>query len=379
LKAGLAAWGEKDMGKQKWIWGLTAGVALTAILLVLFVLRPWEKEKILIGAIISMSGPASHMVAVKDGMQMAISEVNSWGGINGREVELIVRDSKSDPAEGIRAFENIEKKNRPLFYVATNSSIAMGLAPLAEENEVVIAGLVVSASEFTQQNPWCYKYYTMPEDEARGILFILELLKVHKLGILYQDEEYGISVFSILKKGFEASGGTTIGVSFPVKNPDWQDEIGIIRDTEAVFVVGFVKNEEKAILALKEAKYPGHILGASGVTNLVSSPEMDGVYVVAPLIYNRNFLFAREVKENFDARYEKALTHQAASGYDFVKLLAGLLEGREMTREGLRKLLAAGFIYPGIFGEIEVEAGTRDIIIPLHPARIVEGKIEFLK
>ncbi|MBT3255346.1 MAG: amino acid ABC transporter substrate-binding protein [Deltaproteobacteria bacterium] len=367
------------MGKQKWIWGLTAGVALTAILLVLFVLRPWEKEKILIGAIISMSGPASHLVAVKDGMQMAISEVNSWGGINGREVELIVRDSKSDPAEGIRAFENIEKKNRPLFYVATNSSIAMGLAPLAEENEAVIAGLVVSASEFTQQNPWCYKYYTMPEDEARGILFILELLKVHKLGILYQDEEYGISVFSILKKGFEASGGTTIGVSFPVKNPDWQDEIGIIRDTEAVFVVGFVKNEEKAILALKEAKYPGHILGASGVTNLVSSPEMDGVYVVAPLIYNRNFLFAREVKENFDARYEKALTHQAASGYDFVKLLAGLLEGREMTREGLRKLLAAGFIYPGIFGEIEVEAGTRDIIIPLHPARIVEGKIEFLK
>ena len=367
------------MGKQKWIWCLGAGLALLALLLVLFVLRPWEKEKIQIGAIISMSGPASHLVDVRDGMQMAISEVNAWGGINGRELELIVRDSKSDPAEGARAFGILEKENHPLLYVATNSSVAMKLAPLAEENEVVLAGLVVNTSEFTRQNPWCYKYYSLPEDEAHAILFILELLKDHKLGILYQDEEYGISVFSILKKRFEDSGGTVVGVSFPVRNSDWQDEIGRLGETEAVFVVGFVKNEEKAVLALKETQYPGHILGASGVTNLVDSSEMDGVYVAAPLIYNRNFFFAREVKEKYETRYGKALTHQAASGYDFVKLLAGLLEGREVTRKSLRELLAAGFIYPGIFGEIELEPGKRDIIIPLHPGRIVEGKIEFLR
>ncbi len=367
------------MGKQKWIWSIGAGLALLALFLVLFILRPWEKEKIQIGAIISMSGPASHLVDVKDGMQMAISEVNAWGGINGREMELIVRDSKSDPEEAKRAFENIEKENHPLLYVATNSAIAMKLAPLAEENKVVLAGLVVSTSEFTRANPWCYKYYTIPEDEARATLLILERLKIHKLGVLYQDEEYGISLFSVLKKWFEASGGTVVAVPFSIRNPDWESAIAKIRNTEAVFVVGFVKNEEEGIRALKEAEYPGHILGASGVTSLVGNPEVDGVYVPAPLIYNHNFLFAREVKEKYDARYGKVLTHQAAGGYDMVKLLAGLLEGRQITREGLRKLLAAGFIYPGIFGEIELEPGTRDIIIPLHPARIIDGNIKFLR
>lgn len=368
------------MGKQKWIWGLTAGVALVAILLVLVVLRPWEKDKIKIGAIISMSGPSSHLVAVKDGMQMAISEVNSWGGINGREIELMVRDSKSNPEEGKRAFQKIEQNHRPLFYVSTNSSISMGLAPLAKENQVVLLGLVVGTSKFTRQNPWCYKYYTLAEDEAQAILFSLELLKIQKLGILYQDGEYGKSVFSAFKNKLGDWGGTVVSVPFPIKDPHWQSEIDKIRDTEAVFVIGFVKNEEGAIRALKEAKYPGHILGASGVTNLVGIPEMDGVYVASPLIYNRNFLFAREVKEKYEALYEKAFTHQAASGYDLIKLLAGLLEGRvEVTREGLRKLLATGFIYPGIFGEIEVEPGTRDIIFPLHPARIIDGKIEFLR
>ena len=378
LTAGLTGWG-KRMGKQRKIRGLAVGLAILALLLALFFLRPWEKEKIQIGAIISLSGPASHLVDVRDGMQMAISEVNAWGGINGSKMELIVRDSKSDPEEAKRAFENIEKENHPLFYVATNSSVAMKLAPLAEENQVVLAGLVVSTPEFTRQNPWCYKYYTMAEDETRAILFILELLKIHKLGILYQDEAYGISLFSALKKGFEALGGTVVAAPFPIRNPDWESAIAKIRNTEAVFVVGFVKSEEDGIWALKEAQYPGHILGASGVTSLAGNPDVDGVYVPAPLIYNHNFLFAREVKERYDARYGKALTHQAASGYDMVKLLAGLLEGREVVRDGLRKLLAAGFIYPGIFGEIELEPGTRDIIIPLHPARIIEGKIKFLR
>ena len=115
------------------------------------------------------------------------------------------------------------------------------------------------------------------------------------------------------------------------------------------------------------------------LTSLIGNPVLDGVYVPAPLIYSRHFLFAREVKEKYDGLYGKPLTHQAASGYDVVKLLAGLLEGREVTRKGLRELLAAGFIYPGIFGEIELKPGKRDIIIPLHPARIVEGKIEFLR
>ncbi len=367
------------MGKQKWIWSFTAGLVLLALLLVLFNLRPWEKEKIKIGAIISMSGPVSHLVAVKDGMQMAVSEVNSWGGINGRELELIVRDSKSDPEEGKRAFQNIEKEDQPLLYVSTVSSVSMRLAPLAKENQVVLLGLVVGTSEFTRQNKWVYKYFTMPEDEAGTIANILAMLKVRKVGILYQNEEYGISTFQALQKQVEKIGAEMVAEPFPVKNPDWKARISGLMETKAISVVGYVKNVYAAILALREAKYPGHIISTAGMTNLAGNPEIDGIYVAAPLIYNPNFLFAREVKEKYEALYGKALTHQAASGYDFIKLLAGLLEGREITREGLRKILEAGFMYPGIFGEIELEPGKRDIIIPLHPGRIVEGKIEFLR
>ena len=364
---------------RKRLWILLSAVGITAIVIVVLGLPAFKEEPVKIGAIISMTGAASHLVDVRDGMQMAIRELNRWGGINGRTIELVVEDSRSDPAAGKRAFEKIEKEHHPLLYVSTNSQVSMALAPLAQRDRVVLVGLVVGSPQFTRQNPWVYKYYTMPKEEARATLQILEELKIRKLGILYQSEQYGKSIFSALKKGFEKTGGRVVGISFPVKNPHWKMPVESLMDTEGVFVVGYVKNEAAAIKALKEAEYAGVIMGASGVTNLVHDPLMNGVYMPAPLIYNRNFVFARKVQQHYEAIYQKHFTHQAATGYDLIQLLAGLLADKPLSRGEVRKLLARGFAYPGIFGELDVAPGTRDIIFPLYPARITNGKIQFLR
>ena len=342
-------------------------------------LRDMPADKIRIGAVISLSGPAAHLVDVRDGMALAISEVNRWGGINGKEVELIVRDSRSDPDHAKKAFEEIEKESRPLLYVATNSAVAMQLAPLAEQSGVVTLGLVVSATAFARQNPWCYRYYALAQDEARAILFVLKRLKVRSLGIVFMDDEFGTEVAAALKNGFEGPQTRVTPVSFGAANPDWEGLVPRVADMEAVCVVGFANHEARAIAAFKAARYAGHLLGASGAAALAGDPMMDGVYVATPMIYSDNFIFAREAKQKFAAAYGRPLTHQAASGYDFVKLLAGLLDGREVSRPGLRELLEQGLVYPGIFGEVELEPGRRDIPLPLHPARIVDGRIEFLR
>ena len=367
------------MKRRTIIWVLCAGGLVAASLLTLLLLRPWEKENIRIGAIISLTGPASHLVDVRDGMALAVSKINQWGGVNGKEIELIVRDSRSDPVHAQQAFKTIEERDAPLFYVATNSSICLKLAPLADTHGVVLAGLVVGTDAFTTENAWCYRYYSTAQDEAQAIVFILDFLKVRTLGILYPNDPFGISVSSPLKAAFEASGGRVVLASVNSKPTDWEDLISKVRAMEAVYVVGYVKQEEQAILALRGARYSGHIIGASGVATLAGKPGMDGVYVAAPLIYSHNFVFAREVKEDFKSVYGRPLTHQAASGYDLVKLIAGLLEGRDLSRAGVRRLLEKGFVYPGIFGEVELDPGKRDIRIPLHPGRIVNGRIEFLR
>jgi len=368
------------MKKRTKIWSLIGvGAIVAAAVAVFFILGTQGEGPIKIGAIISVTGPASHLVDVRDGMKLAVDEVNTWGGVNGRKIELVVEDSKSSPEEGKRAFERIEARDHPLLYVSVTSSVSLALAPLAEKNKVALVGLVTTTPHLTKQKNWVFRYYIGTKDEVRPILGILRHLKVKKLGILYQDDAYGVPVSDLLRKESEKVGINVVTEPFAVKNPDFKAKISMLKGTEAIYVVGFVKNEAIAIHMLKKEKYPGFILGASGVTGLAGKlPEIDGIYLPAPLIYNPNFVFARKAGEIYTARYGKPFNQQAANGYDFVKLVAALVEDREVSREGIRQLLDGGFIHPGIFGELDIKPGNHEIDLPLHPARIQEGKIRFL-
>jgi len=127
---------------------------------------------------------------------------------------------------------------------------------------------------------------------------------------------------------------------------------------EAIYTVGFVGHVGNILGQLKEANYDGFLLASEAATtySVTGDPSVtDGVYVAAPIVYNQNFLLAKEAKDKYEDHYDKPFTHQAANGYDFVKLLTGLLEDQEISRDNIKTLLEAGFVHPGVFGNIDVK------------------------
>ena len=179
---------------------------------------------------------------------------------------------------------------------------------------------------------------------------------------------------------FKKTGGRVISKSFEVKNPDFKTKISGIKGVEAVFVAGFANIVGSAIKQLRAEGYKGIILSHSGVSSLpLSMGEFNGVYLAAPIIYNTDYVFSRDAKERYEAKYKTLFSHQAANGYDIMKILAGLLDGNEISRENIRKLFENGFSYPGVFGFIEKKAGKNDFHFPLHPAMVVNGKILYLQ
>ena len=130
--------------KRTGVWSLIgAGVVVIAVG-VFFALKIHEEDPIKIGAIISLTGPASHLVDVRDSMELAVEEVNAWGGINGRKLDLIVEDSRSSPEAAKKAFDRIEALDHPLLYVSVTSVVSSALSPLAKKNRVVLVGLVAT-------------------------------------------------------------------------------------------------------------------------------------------------------------------------------------------------------------------------------------------
>jgi len=340
------------------------------------------RESIKIGVILSETGPSSGIgIEERDGMLMAVDEINSRGGINGRPIELIIVNSESNPEKAKKDFLEIEEAHAPLMYVSSTSSISTVVAPLAEEGEVVLM-IFATASEITVDKQWVYRYFPMADDEILAILQGLDELEIKNLGILYQNDEYGKDVSNEVATKFENSERLVSKESFELLELDvidFKENIAKLQNEDAIYVVAFPDYIEIILKQLRESNYSGEILTPldASVFKIINMPEANGVYLTAPIIYDSNFIFARTVSENFESRYNKQFDFNAGNGYDLIRILGGLLKNEELTRDNVKRILDEGFIYSGVFGSIDVLPGEHDIAFGLYPSKVVDGKLEF--
>jgi len=365
------------------IGGLLGIIVIAVILVSIFFFDvSLGLEPIKIGVIVSETGPGSGIgIENRDGMLMAVDEINSRGGINGRTIELIIVDNESNPEKAKKDFLEIEETHAPLMYVSSTSSISAAVAPLAEEREVVLM-ISATAREITVDKQWIYRYFPMADVELLAILQALDDLHIKNLGILYQNDEYGRDVSNAVVTKFENSERIVSKESFELLELDvidFKENIAKLQNVDAIYVVAFPDYIEIIFKQLRESNYSGEILAPldAAVFKIINMPETDGVYLTAPIIYDSNFLFANKVTENFESRYNKQFDFNAANGYDLIRILDGLLENEELTRDNVKRILDEGFSYSGVFGSIDVLPGEHDIAFPLVPSKVVDGKLEF--
>ncbi len=114
-----------------------------------------DRESIKIGVTLSETGPGSGFgIENRDGMLMAVDEINSRGGINGRPIELIILDNETNQEKAKKDFLEIEETHAPLMYISSLSTITAAVSPLAEEHEVVLMAIGATATNLTVEKKW---------------------------------------------------------------------------------------------------------------------------------------------------------------------------------------------------------------------------------
>ncbi len=333
-----------------------------------------------IGAILILSGnSAAQGQSVRDGLQLAVDEVNQRGGVNSSRIELIFEDSKSDPKVAVDAFNRIETSRTPLFYVSLSSTVCMALAPLAEEKRVVLMGISTATKDVTRGREWVYRYWPLGQAYIPTLVRILQNLKAKKIGMLYQNDEFGKEQQQLLSKEYEGAGGSISSELIEMTDTDFRSQIARVKDREAIYVACTGNLFLGVLRQLKEEGYRGQILasGFSYQTSLFSLPEAEGIYLTAPIIYNPTYLYAKDLADKFTIRYGKALDASAAVGYDVIKLIASLLEDRELSRQSVRDVLSDGFEYSGVFGHLRLKSGEHDLTFPIYPTQVVNGSLKY--
>jgi branched-chain amino acid transport system substrate-binding protein len=174
-----------------------------------------EKPPFRIGAILSKTGAYSQQGAfVEQGLRVGIKRANAAGGILGRQIELVIRDSASNPARGLLAAkELIGEQHVDFLYPEIISGIALAELPYTTEQKLfTIANGASPQIGDVSKFPYSFQYSDSVMRRPPAMAAALKKLGGHKVGILVStnppQQELGDSLNRDLKAkyGLEVAG-----------------------------------------------------------------------------------------------------------------------------------------------------------------------------
>ncbi len=155
------------------------------------------ESTIKIGFPMPLSGPAAvYGVPVTKGAEMAVQEINAKGGILGRKVELLERDSKASADEAVRLARELIIKDNVDFLVGTlTSAEAPAVSTIAKENKIVFIAPTSKTVQLTSPknlHPYIFRLASNTDIDGRtGAAIMVEWKNVRRVATIAPDYAYG--------------------------------------------------------------------------------------------------------------------------------------------------------------------------------------------
>jgi branched-chain amino acid transport system substrate-binding protein len=171
-------------------------------------------ETIKIGAIFSVTGPASFLGAPEEKTaQMMVDEINSKGGVDGKMLKLIVKDSTGSPEKAISFAKQLIEEDKVFAIIGPSTSgETMKIKTICEDGKTI---LISCAAAEVIVNPVAKYVFKSPQNDKLAALKIYEVMKkkgITRIGIVSSNDGFGLAGKEQLEK-LAPSQGITILIS----------------------------------------------------------------------------------------------------------------------------------------------------------------------
>jgi len=157
------------------------------------------QKPIKVGMPMPLSGPpALFGDPASKGAQMFVDEINARGGVLGRKIELLVRDSKADANEAVRVARELILKDNVDFLVGTlTSAEGPAVSVVAKENKIVFIAPIPKTDQLTapdKLHPYVFRVAANTTMEGRSSAEIVAKWPVTRVATISFDYAYGQDV-----------------------------------------------------------------------------------------------------------------------------------------------------------------------------------------
>jgi branched-chain amino acid transport system substrate-binding protein len=176
---------------------------LLIILILLSILPSAWAQPIRVGELNSYKQFAAFLEPYRKGMELAVEEINSAGGVAGRKLELVIRDDGGNPGDAVRVAEELIARERVSVLMGTFAShVGLAVSNLAAQRRILFVASEPLTDKIVWENGNRYTWRLRPSTYMQTAMLIPEAarLKKRRWAIVYPNYEYGQSATASFKK-----------------------------------------------------------------------------------------------------------------------------------------------------------------------------------
>jgi len=354
---------------------------------------PALAEKIKVGVVLPLTGKLAKFGEIENkSFLMAVNEINAAGGVNGKQIDLIIEDTMGKPDVGRSAIEKlISRDNVIVVGGGYSSSVTWATIAVAQQRKVPFLVNTGSADRITEQG-WKYIFRLNPpvSEYPKAFASFLEEVatNVKTVAILHENSLFGqlgskkfvkkckkMGLKVLMKEGYEAGAidFKPLLVKVKAKNPD------------LVYMISYIMDASLLMRQSKELNFNPKLFvgGAAGFTlpefKKNAGPASDYVFSATLWTPSVPYPGAKAYYDKFVAKYNAPTEYHGAEAYAGMYVIADALKrAKTLTTEGVRDALAATDMMTA-FGPVKfISYGkkTQQNSLPTFLVQWINGKLE---
>ncbi len=308
-------------------------------------------DTVKIGGVAPLSGGvAVYGVECKNGIDLAVEEINAAGGIAGKKVEFICEDDEGSPDKTVNAFKKLITKDGVKYVIGSlTSGCTQAITTLAQASKVIQIAPAATSPAITDAGNYIFRAcFIDPFQGTVGGKFAAENLKAKRAAILYDSgNDYSVGLSENFQISFKANGGEVVALeSYSTGDKDFNAQLTKIKNAkpDVVYLPDYYGTVALIAKQLRAQGINTPIVGADGWDGLTANAgdEVLNGYYSNHYAEDSTEPAVQNLVKAFKAKYNKAPNSFAVLGYDSVYMLKDAIEAAgtfdvEKVRDALEK------------------------------------------
>ncbi len=319
-----------------------AGILFAVIVIATLILTQQQREEtIKIGVVLPLTGIASiHGQNERQGIDLAVKEINDAGGINGKKLELIYENDETQPQKTLTSVKKLAEIDNVLVVIGGSWDIlANAVIPELDKEKIVLLSPSALPDTITQTSPYFFSVHSPVAVNKNAVEGFIKNNNIKTVGVLVVNNPWGIAHLSMFKSAINATNANLVKeiIVQNFDNNDLSTELTIFKDlnVDAIFIT--LNFNDMALFGRKriELNITSRILAHSNFASTIEAGRLP-IDVAEGVVVFRFSKPSQDFIEEFSKEYGKPPEIYSDIAYDTVYLIKFAIENCGYNSESIR-------------------------------------------